>query len=53
MIDKTLGKKRFDMKKFERPEIEVELFNVVDVIATSTETETEKPTRVENYTDWG
>ena len=41
------------MKKFERPEIEVELFNVVDVIATSTETETEKPTRVENYTDWG
>ena len=45
------------MKKFERPEIEVELFSVVDVIATSTgtgtETETEKPTRVENYTDWG
>ena len=41
------------MKKFERPEIEVELFSVVDVIATSTETETEAPTRVENYTDWG
>ena len=44
------------MKKFERPEIEVELFSVVDVIATSTgtgtETETEKPTRVENYSDW-
>ncbi len=39
--------------KFERPEIEVELFSVVDVIATSTETETETPTRVENYTDWG
>ena len=53
MIDKTLGKKRFDMKKFERPEIEVELFSVVDVTSTETETETEKPTRVENYTDWG
>ena len=42
------------MKKFERPEIEVELFSVVDVIATSTtETETEAPPRVVNYTDWG
>ena len=53
MIDKTLVKKRFDMKKFERPEIEVELFSVVDVIATSTETESSENTRVENYTDWG
>lgn len=41
------------MKKFERPEIEVELFSVVDVIATSTEEEPVNPPRVENYTDWG